>query len=64
MSVNSDENDALKIPPKIALHEDLNLNEMDLDIRKSGVKLRWHLWALEENDNQPGDVLEEVKKTS
>ena len=35
-----------------------------MQLRKGGVKLRWDLRSIEENDGQPVDKLAEVKKTS
>ena len=64
VKISSEESEALTLPPKFSLHEGLDLPAMDTEIKTSGVKMRWQIRTLEENEGEPVDHLKSVKETS
>ena len=64
--VDSNEMKVLSLPPKFAVHETVNVNDLELESRKAGVKLRWNERSKREN-SQVGltkDVETEVRDVS
>ena len=45
------------LPPKFAVYENIDVNQMELDARKTGVKLRWDMMSQSENEG----VVDHVK---
>ena len=52
VDVNENEAGALLLPPKFALHEMVDYKDVELEARKAGVIMRWHLRSKEENEGQ------------
>ena len=57
VNINEDESAALLLPPKFAVYENIDVKQMELDARKTGVKLRWDMMSQSENEG----VVDHVK---
>ena len=50
--LSSLEESVLSLPPKYAMYEDIDVDEMGLQLRKGGVKMRWSIREEEEQGNE------------
>ena len=52
MILSSEVESVLSLPPKYAMYEDIDVDEMGLQLRKGGVKMRWSIREEEEQGSE------------
>ena len=57
VQLDEDENKALMLPPNFALYEEVNVSEMKLEAKRTGVKLRW----TEREKEEQGEDFDEIQ---
>ena len=63
VEINQEEKEVLSLPPKFAVMEHLNLNDLKLELKRGATKGRWHQRSEEEKakqiENDGGEVMDE-----
>ena len=55
IDLTEEERNVIVLPPKFALYEPIDIKDLDLEIRKGGVKGRWHYRDKEQHTNEDGE---------
>ena len=62
VELSREEKKLLKLSPKFTVHEQVDLEELKLNLKKAGVKGRWTEWVREEREGQADKEMEERRE--